>query len=95
MRGWTTELDKIRHQGFTIRRILTQGKMIEVEFDNPILVTNDEIIRQSYIIPESKKFRILQYRSPGIWRFKGVSEPDMEGYISMGEKLTSSKDGIF
>lgn len=71
-----------------MKNILSPGKTIEVEFDNPILVSLDEIIHQGAIIPERNKYKILEYIRPGRWMFKGVSSRDMEGVISMGEKRT-------
>lgn len=90
--------------GFIVIAVYNDN-LIEVEFDKPILLNDEKHSRRilhddvdgPYIpyIPEEKKYRILQYRRPGRWIFKGVPANKMVGHILMGESETLIEDGIF
>jgi hypothetical protein len=91
--------------GFVVTEIIKPGKSIRVTFDRPILVGKEELIATpvypdrpvpvTHHIPEENKYRILQYRKPGRWMFKGVSARNMSGRITMGTKRTGAEEGIF
>ncbi len=89
--------------GFTVTKVVKPGKTLEVEFDTPVLVGKEQSVQTPdpsgvgwrYYTPEQSKYRTLQYRSPGRWMFKGVSAKDMNGTITMGQKVTGSEQGIF
>lgn len=89
--------------GFTVIRVLTPGKTIEVQFDEPILIGKEESSQKLalngigwiHYIPEENKIRTLEYRRPGRWMFKEVLAKDMYGSISMGERRTEIEQGIF
>lgn len=89
--------------GFIVTKILSLGKKIEVEFDNPIRVGKEEMEQIDNpdgfgwinFIPEKNKFRVLEYRKPGRWMFKGVTAKDTFGSISFGEKKTEIEQGYF
>jgi hypothetical protein len=90
--------------GFTVTKIVTVGKKIEVEFDKPILVGDEKALSKpvpgsDYLViwytPEEYKYRTLEYRRPGKWMFKGVPAKKLFGSISMGEKRTEIEQGYF
>ena len=77
--------------GFVVTRIISPGKKIEVEFDTPIDLPNEPHDNN----PKRSKTRILEYRRPGRWMFKGLPAKDMFGHISMGQKRTEVEQGWF
>jgi hypothetical protein len=89
--------------GFTVTKVVKPGKTIEVEFDTPVLVGKEQLITTpgingigwTHSKPPQSKYRTLQYRNPGRWMFKGVPAKDMNGTITMGQKITGSEQGIF
>lgn len=88
--------------GFEVIEIISPGKSIRVAFDDPLLIGKEEPVAVPdlnntvrYYIPEEYKFRILQYRRPGKWMFKGVPAKDMHGSITIGTKRTGGEEGIF
>lgn len=86
--------------GFVVTKIISP-RSVEVEFDKPILLADEEPISIAgevgviYQIPEERKIRILEYRRPGRWMFKGIPANKMSGHIYMGEKKTGAEEGIF
>jgi hypothetical protein len=87
--------------GFVVTKIITPGKKVEVKFDIPIRIGKEEYIQienpngPGWIryLPKNSDIRILEYRRPGRWMFKGVPAKDMSGSISFGEKRTEIEQG--
>lgn len=90
-------------KGFVVTEVITPGKKIKIELDVPILIGEETMTQidnpDGYgwitFIPESNKTRILEYRRPGRWMFKGETAKNRKGEISFGEKKTGAEEGIF
>ena len=79
--------------GFDVIEVIKPGKSVRVLFDRPISIGNEDFIQ----IPdtEENRFRILEYRRPGRWMFKGVTAKNTSGSIRMGIKKIGGEEGMF
>lgn len=78
--------------GFTVTRVLSPGKKVEVVFDDPVDIEAD---KKSTVT--DRRTRILELRKDNIWRIRGETQKETKynSSIWFGERKTGAEEGYF